>query len=87
MLSSEPIIDQGSPTKSFSDILDLSRNETGEVIMANLLENFKSTEEYIKLVAELTSGQSDNALWHQMRIGRLTASNFGVVLGACRRNR
>ena len=31
-----------------------------------------------------TVGQTDNKLWHLMRKGRLTASNFGCVLSAKR---
>jgi len=38
------------------------------------------TEEQHKSVHEVTIGQWDNPLWHLLRKGRLTASNFGPVL-------
>lgn len=38
-------------------------------------------------VANSTVGQRNNSLWHQMRFGRLTASNFGVVISAIKLNR
>ncbi|KAK4881213.1 hypothetical protein RN001_004532 [Aquatica leii] len=38
-------------------------------------------------IAEATTGQNQNALWHQMRLGRLTASSFGIVIRACVRDR
>ena len=34
-----------------------------------------------------TRGQSNNPLWRVIRSGRLTASKFGLVLKACRRNK
>ena len=33
-----------------------------------------------------TCGKNSNSLWHELRLGRLTASQFGIVLKACRRN-
>ncbi|XP_039301446.1 uncharacterized protein LOC111057119 isoform X2 [Nilaparvata lugens] len=44
-------------------------------------------QEVIKNVAEITVGQSKNPLWFVARKYRLTASNFGKVLSACRRGR
>ena len=37
-------------------------------------------EEKIKKINHETTGQKDNELWHSTRKGRLTASNFGLVL-------
>jgi len=37
-------------------------------------------------VEQLTRGQRSNPLWSSFRAGRLTASKFGDVLRACRRN-
>jgi len=41
-------------------------------------------ENQIKEIGSLTKGQRDNPLWHLVRKGRLTASNFGCVLNAKR---
>ncbi|XP_031338081.1 uncharacterized protein LOC116166960 [Photinus pyralis] len=38
-------------------------------------------------VANLTVGQAENEKWYLVRKYRLTASNFGLVLAACKRNR
>ncbi|KAG5880647.1 hypothetical protein JTB14_015623 [Gonioctena quinquepunctata] len=45
------------------------------------------SHEKILKVAELTIGQAQNEKWLVCRKHRLTASNFGVVLGTCKRNR
>ncbi|KAK3098705.1 hypothetical protein FSP39_022243 [Pinctada imbricata] len=45
------------------------------------------TKEQIQQVAQLTAGQRNNHLWAMVRKDRLTASNFGPVLAAIRRNR
>ena len=42
-----------------------------------------SSEDIVK-ISHLTVGQRDNPAWHLARKGRLTASNFGVVLKAKR---
>ena len=42
-----------------------------------------SSEDIVK-ISDLTVGQRDNPAWHLARKGRLTASNFGVVLKAKR---
>lgn len=41
----------------------------------------------IPKIAQETVGQSSNSKWLVARKNRLTTSNFGVVLSACRRNR
>ncbi|KAK5642077.1 hypothetical protein RI129_008244 [Pyrocoelia pectoralis] len=46
----------------------------------------KLSEEKILQIFELTTGQSKNPLWLTVKKFRLTASNFGAVLNACRRN-
>jgi len=45
------------------------------------------TSSSIKLTSSLTSGQRSNPLWAIARKMRLTASNFGLVLAAIKRNR
>lgn len=54
---------------------------------AYLDEKLKVSTECIKDIAQLTEGQSENPLWLLARKNRLTASNFGTILAACRRNR
>ena len=39
----------------------------------------------ISMTAEATKGQRENSLWAAVRKLRLTASNFGAVLGAAKR--
>ena len=73
--------------QSFSKILDLSKTDTGEIDEKLLFTNFQVTEKEIVHVAATTCGQNENPTWHQMRLGRLTASNFGIVLNACTRDR
>lgn len=53
----------------------------------DVLLNIKVTYEEILAIAEATIGQRHNPLWHEMRLGRITASNFGIVIAAVQRNR
>ncbi|KAG5864637.1 hypothetical protein JTB14_023426 [Gonioctena quinquepunctata] len=55
--------------------------------MKYICEKLQMSHEKILKVAELTIGQAQNEKWLVCRKHRLTASNFGVVLGACKRNR
>lgn len=45
------------------------------------------SKEQIEQVAQLTNGQTSNHLRSMVKKNRLTASNFGVVLSAIRRQR
>ena len=45
---------------------------------------FELGSERVKQVSQMTTGQRNNPAWHQTRKGRLTVSNFGVVLKAKR---
>lgn len=47
----------------------------------------KMTAENIAKIALNTTGQRENGLWHKMRMGRVTASNFHAVISAVARNR
>jgi hypothetical protein len=49
-----------------------------------ILTQTKIDENMAVTISRLTVGQRDNPLWHHARNGRLTASNFGVVLNAKR---
>ncbi|KAK5648177.1 hypothetical protein RI129_003069 [Pyrocoelia pectoralis] len=73
--------------KSFARILERSKNSSGVILKGNVVENFKTSSREIFEIAKLTCGQNQNPMWHQMRLGRLTASNFGAVLGAGQRER
>ncbi|KAK4885445.1 hypothetical protein RN001_001716 [Aquatica leii] len=73
--------------KSFAKILELSKNESGEIMKNKVLENLKTSSAEIFKIAKITCGQNQNPMWHQMRLGRLTASNFGAVLDSCQRDR
>lgn len=50
-------------------------------------ETMKISDEDIEHIAKETVGQASNSKWLIARKNRLTASNFGVVLAARRRNR
>lgn len=45
------------------------------------------TTDNIKYIEKITQGQHSNANWYIARKHRLTASKFGTVLSACRRNK
>jgi hypothetical protein len=49
-----------------------------------VMEKVKVNDPVIDAVQNLTVGQRNNPLWHLVRKGRLTASNFGCVLNAKR---
>ena len=50
----------------------------------HFLNCLKISVEHQKAVERLTVGQRENPAWQNMRKGRLTASNFGVILKAKR---
>lgn len=52
-----------------------------------LIEKLQICDEKIMEISKSTVGQAQNENWLVYRKHRLTASNFGIVLGACRRNR
>lgn len=52
-----------------------------------LKEKFKVTADTINKVMILTIGQAQNVNWHVARMNRITASNFGKVIGSVNRNR
>lgn len=58
---------------------------------SNKIEMFKQqcqlSDEQIKDIAAITIDQTANEKWFLIRKFRLTASNFGLILGACKRNR
>ena len=48
--------------------------------VSDLVESLKVTPDEVLLVAEMTIGQRNNALWMDARQWRLTASNFGRIV-------
>lgn len=52
-----------------------------------LRDHCSVTDDQIKYVAKLTTGQTNNWHWGKFRQYRLTSSNFGRILGSCRRNK
>ncbi|KAF5282320.1 hypothetical protein FQR65_LT14374 [Abscondita terminalis] len=62
----------------------MSKNEEGKIEIPEIFKKFRLKNKEILFISQVTCGQNQNAMWHQMRQGRLTASNFGVVLNACK---
>lgn len=54
---------------------------------AEMQHTLQMDKDRILQTAEATSGQRKNPLWGMAREGRITASNFGLVLGAIKRKR
>lgn len=52
-----------------------------------LEECFKLSHEKIQQLAEATTGQNKNPIWLITKKHRLTASNFGKIIKACRRGK
>ncbi|XP_015772435.1 PREDICTED: uncharacterized protein LOC107350709 [Acropora digitifera] len=52
--------------------------------IAYLQDKVKFSNDAVETIATITKGQRTNPLWHHVRKGRLTASNFGSVLNAGR---
>ncbi|XP_031549225.1 uncharacterized protein LOC116286787 [Actinia tenebrosa] len=52
--------------------------------IAFVQEKVQVSDEIIREIARSSQGQRDNPLWHLVRKGRLTASNFGCVMNAKR---
>ena len=51
-----------------------------DINIENILENMIYTNEQIKHLEEATMKQADSILWHEQRIGRITASKAHLVL-------
>ena len=52
--------------------------------IAYIQDKVKISNDAVETIATITKGQRTNPLWHHVRKGRLTASNFGSVLNAGR---
>lgn len=83
LLSPEPDV-QPLPVPSVEELI-LSPAFLQENLNVDfLLDKLKISVEQQQAVKRATKGQRHNPVWHQLRKGRLTASNFGVVLKAKR---
>lgn len=73
--------------KSIQDII-YSEEYSGSENRQQFLEvQLRLSKETIREVADKTTGQIDNPTWLISRKHRLTTSNFGEILAACRRNK
>lgn len=81
LLSPEPEV-QPLPVPSIEELILSLVNQNLNVDF--LLERLKISEDQQRAVEKATKGQRTNPVWHQLRKGRLTASNFGAVIKAKR---
>ncbi|CAM4732372.1 unnamed protein product [Leuciscus chuanchicus] len=81
LLTPEPETQQGSLLHLCShSIVTANKHLGSDAVLAAL----RLSLDQIMAIQTATVGQKDNHLWHALRKGRLTASNFGSVLSAKR---
>ncbi|XP_062580316.1 uncharacterized protein LOC134242248 isoform X2 [Saccostrea cucullata] len=86
ILSPEPPV----PTLAVPLVEDLISSQefiSAENPIAWMKQRLMINEQEIQQIACLTTGQKENCMWSSVRKNRLTASNFGCVLAAIKRNR
>lgn len=54
----------------------LNNIASGHQTVEDFIDHQLLTENEVNLIEEKTVGQSSNSLWHDLRKGRITASNF-----------
>lgn len=90
ILSPEPpqrqTFDPSHDSKTFDGILTSSTYGDAEDKALYILSSLAVTREQKEAIERATVGQTKNALWMAYRKNRLTASNFGSVLAAVKRN-
>ncbi|XP_062613222.1 uncharacterized protein LOC134274994 isoform X1 [Saccostrea cucullata] len=86
ILSKEPEV-QKFPVSLVQDLLMSEEYLTAECKSAYLRSKLVVSQETVIQTAWLTIGQRENAIWQAVRKMRFTASNFGQIIGAIRRNR
>lgn len=86
ILSEEPKA-QTSPVPLIEDLLMSTEYISSEDPNTWLRKNLILSPEMILEAAFISSGQRENALWAAIRKLRFTASNFGQIIGAAKRNR
>lgn len=87
LMSPEPQPVSQLPIKTVEEIIfseEFLQRTTAALQLSYFMKEVKVTEAAVKEVSSITSGQRESPAWHQARKGRLTASNFGVVLKAKR---
>ncbi|XP_062844682.1 interferon-induced very large GTPase 1-like [Trichomycterus rosablanca] len=82
-------IDIGRPQAEPLDSLavDIIIAQKADLGLKGILSSMKVSVEERKAIQVATVGQNTNPLWHTLRQGRLTASNFGAVLPALQKGR
>ncbi|XP_062588594.1 uncharacterized protein LOC134250257 [Saccostrea cucullata] len=86
ILSPEPPV----PTLAVPLLEDLISSQefiSAENPIAWMKQKLMINDQEIQQIACLTTGQKENCMWASVRKYRLTASNFGCVLAASKRNR
>lgn len=81
LLTSEPETPQEPLLHLSTDYIIVTRKHFGS---DGILAAMKMSMDQLMAIQTATVGQKDNHLWHALRKGRLTASNFGSVLMAKR---
>ncbi|XP_062583748.1 uncharacterized protein LOC134245490 isoform X2 [Saccostrea cucullata] len=69
------------------DLISSQEFISAENPIAWMKQKLMINEQEIQQIACLTTGQKENCMWSSVRKNRLTASNFGCVLAAIKRNR
>ena len=84
ILSPEPAGKTQLPIPTVEEIILSPDFVTSGLQTEHFLNCLKISVEHQKAVERLTVGQRENPAWQNLRKGRLTASNFGVILKAKR---
>ncbi|KAH0818242.1 hypothetical protein GEV33_004549 [Tenebrio molitor] len=87
LLRAEPTVDAATRIPNIEDIIFSEEYLAATDKQIFILERSQVSKETILEIEKLTRGQHLNSNWHLARKHRLTASKFGLVLSACRRNR
>jgi hypothetical protein len=86
ILAEEPKAD-GSPVPLIEDLLTSKDYIAADDSKTWLRKSLILSPEKIMEAAFISTGQRENTLWAAIRKFRFTASNFGQIIGAAKRNR
>ena len=87
IMTPEPPEPQPLPIPTINEIItsqEFLSVQGKENQIAYIQDKVKISNDAVETIATITRGQRTNPLWHHVRKGRLTASNFGSVLNAGR---